>query len=204
VNKVIKGYQKFSATPKYMVYNWVSDFACWIEKFDGWSWNVCYTSPAEDSNREGLPWCSVNKVIKGYQKLSATPKYIVYNWAGDSACWIEVWWLYIFPSDATLLFCWHQIRIIITSFTWVSMAVDLFVLYGFFNFCNGSQCYVQVSCPNCRCPVSWFVYLDLVCLEEYLWLFFIKKYIKIIFFIFKKLFLILVNNLKILKNINFK
>jgi hypothetical protein len=85
VNKVIKGYQKFSATPKYMVYNW----ACWIEKFDGWSWNVCYTSPAEDSNREGLPWCSVNKVIKGYQKLSATPKYIVYNWAGDSACWIE-------------------------------------------------------------------------------------------------------------------
>ena len=24
VNKVIKGYQKFSATPKYMVYNWVS------------------------------------------------------------------------------------------------------------------------------------------------------------------------------------
>lgn len=26
VNKVIKGYQKFSATPKYMVYNWVCSF----------------------------------------------------------------------------------------------------------------------------------------------------------------------------------
>lgn len=25
VNKVIKGYQKFSATPKYMVYNWDHD-----------------------------------------------------------------------------------------------------------------------------------------------------------------------------------
>ena len=32
VNKVIKGYQKFSATPKYMVYNWVSCFASFLKK----------------------------------------------------------------------------------------------------------------------------------------------------------------------------
>lgn len=31
VNKVIKGYQKFSATPKYMVYNWLGLFLA----FDG-------------------------------------------------------------------------------------------------------------------------------------------------------------------------
>ena len=49
VNKVIKGYQKFSATPKYMVYNWVNCFASFPKKnlecsygLSNWAWYELY------------------------------------------------------------------------------------------------------------------------------------------------------------------
>ena len=51
VNKVIKGYQKFSATPKYMVYNWVNCFASFLKKnlecsygLSNWAWYELYGS----------------------------------------------------------------------------------------------------------------------------------------------------------------
>lgn len=42
VNKVIKGYQKFSATPKYMVYNWGWSFPLFLPEKENMGWCTKY------------------------------------------------------------------------------------------------------------------------------------------------------------------
>lgn len=115
---------------------------------------------------------AVNKVIKGYQKFSATPKYMVYNWVAHICASFRNWWVVSFLASflqTNPLRWWGQCSLMLmlcpcgTNFMYY-LCLRFVVVLQFWKLLHGFHFILKFLVPHCFWDRDMFL---LVCIFFY-------------------------------------